>query len=144
MEIYKDNTIIMLPDLPASFTARIRAAYYAFRMKTQPDIERVLLEIKKIQDEEAAREITLEEKRAKALGNLDGYDSSCVESIAAGTANWRLLFEHTMTLVEQLDVQDQITIVRYMFSGNRQIVREQAFRAWMARHTEALLDSFTE
>jgi hypothetical protein len=60
--------------------------------------------------------------------------------IAAATDNWRDLFEHAMVYTDQLNVEDQITIMQYIFDGNRRIVNTLRFQQWMTMYADAILD----
>ena len=128
-----------------TFWDRIANAYYAFNMKTKPDIQAVLDKISAIQAEAEAeaeeKQLTLEEKISAALITFQGYEIAAVNSIAGGTDNWRMLFEHVMVFVDHLPVEDQITVMNYMFRHNRHVVTVQRFRQWMAAHAEAILDN---
>ena len=81
-----------------------------------------------------------------ALENLvEGYDKAIAESIAGATYNWATLFaDQLMPVIDKLDIQTQIVIMRYLFNHNRQIVRQPSFRGWMSCNAEDILDALPE
>jgi hypothetical protein len=137
---------IRLPpsDSPPTFVERCLNAYYAFRMRTKPDIQAVIDRIDAIQAESQAaaeaQELALEDKIAAALVTFGGYEKAMVDSVAGATSNWRELFEHIMLYVDGLPAKDQVAVMQHIFRGNRNVVTEPRFRQWMSNHAEAILD----
>ena len=142
--MHNQQSSFSLPSTKASLWDRIIAAYYAFRQDYTPDTKAVMDIIISIQQKEEAKREALENKREHSLGKLLPFDKAAVDSIAGETENWHLLFDTTMKAVDTLPIDDQVVVIRYMFSGNRGIVRQLAFRNWMARHASALLDALPE
>ena len=129
---------------PPSFWERCQNAYYAFRMRTKPDLAYVLSRIDEFQANVDAKMLTLEEKREAAMVTLQGYEKSCIDSIAGRTENWRELFDQVMLHIDRLSVEDQLTIMQYMFAGNRYVCTSIRFRQWMSTHAESILDHLQE
>jgi hypothetical protein len=137
--------ISLSADQKASFWDRCRNAYYAFQMKTQPDVKRILDEIMAMREKEIEKATALEEKHNQSIDKLmTGYDKALVHSVTGATDNWRELFDVLMLNIEALPVADQIVIMRHMYSGNKHIVATQRFRQWMTNHAEAILDNLPE
>ena len=123
---------------------RLSAAYHAFHMRYTPDVARMM---KAFEEQRAAEDAELEalaNKRNQAIEKLQPYDIAVIDSIHGRTENWRQLFDTAMLAIEALSVDDQITIMKYLFAGNRYVVTEHRFRQWMSNHAEALLDSIPE
>lgn len=139
-----DVSFSNVPTKKPSLIERFAAAFYAFNMTVAPDMAAVLTEIQKIaeKNEEAIadRQVIIDE----AMDKLDPFNKATIESICGATLNWHLLFGPAMATIEELEVADQLTIVRHMFHSNRHIVRQQAFRNWMSRHADAILDALED
>jgi hypothetical protein len=123
---------------------RFRAAYYAFCNRYTPDVESIMQMLDDKHDREDEELEALGGKRNEAIAKLAPYDIAIVDSVHGCTENWRELFDQAMLAIEQLSVDDQITIIKYLFAGNRYIVTEHRFRQWMSNHAEALLNSIPE
>ena len=136
---------INLPDNHSvSIWDRCTSAYYAFRMQTRPDVQRVLDEIEKMQKASEQKEEKLDDKRVAAMEKLDPFTRAQIHSIASATENWRKLYDESMLFVSGLPVEDQLVIMRYIFSGNRNIVTTTRFRQWMTNHADTILDYLPE
>lgn len=140
MDISFSNTPTKTPSLVERFVA----AYRAFTMTVHPDMKLVLDHIQQMSDKDQDAWDKREARFEEAVSKLDPFDKSATESIAARTSNWHLLFENTMRAIEALETPDQLAIVRHMFTCNRHIVRQQAFRQWMARHADAIMDALND
>jgi hypothetical protein len=131
-----------VPTKKPSLLDRLTAAYRAFTMTVHPDMAKVLDRLTEMQEEVNEKVLEDVAQFDTAAAKLDPFDKATIESIAARTANWHLLFDPTMKAIEDmLDVADQLIVIRFMFASNRHIVRQQAFRAWMGRHADAILDT---
>jgi hypothetical protein len=131
-------------DTPPTLLERFKNAYYAFRMMAAPDIEAVLKELDGILEKEEDKHAALTEKRTVALDKLQPFEQSLVHSVASMTENWRGFFDQAMLFVDQLDTEDQLTIMRYIFETNRRVVTTLRFQQWMTKHADAILDHITD
>jgi hypothetical protein len=133
---------IRLPDSAErpTFWDRCTSAFYAFRMQVKPDMQKVFDQLQEMQDEADEEQLTLEDKRAAAFVKLDPFTQSQIHSVAGATDLWREMYDQAMLFVDTLPVEDQLTIMQYIFAGNRRIVQTQRFRQWMAQHADAILD----
>lgn len=130
----------IVPPASASLADRLSAAWYAFNMKTKPDVQAVLDRLNAIEDERAAKAAA----RQLALDKLEGYDKSLVTSIAAGTASAEDLLRQVMPAIERLDADDQLTVVKHIIKNNPRIGRSQTLAPWIRQHINDIFDNLPE
>jgi hypothetical protein len=125
---------VHVPAAKASVFDRFKAAYYAFRMQTRPDVaaveramEAYVQHQEQLQEEAEARQ----EKLRTAVERLDGFDKALVTSVASATANWRQLLGQVMPAIQQLDIEDQIGVMRHILKNNSQAAGDLAVRNWV-------------
>jgi hypothetical protein len=138
---------VHVPAAKASVFDRFKAAYYAFRMQTRPDVaavekamEAYVQHQERLQKEDEVRQ----EKLRTAIDRLEGYDKALVTSVASGTANWRQLLGQVMPAIQQLDIEDQIGVMRHIVKNNPQAAGDLVVRNWVQSNTRAVFAQFPE
>lgn len=119
---------------------RFTAAWYAFKMKVKPDVQAVFDHIESL--EKAKQELAA--KRQVSLDKLEGFNKSCVTSIAAGTTGAEDLLRQVMPAIEELDPTDQLVIIKHIIKNNPRIGRSLAMAPWIRNHINDIFDNLPE
>lgn len=138
---------VHVPATKASVFDRFKAAYYAFRMETRPDViavEKAMEAYVEHQERLSAEVAAKEEKLRNAVDRLDGFDKALVTSVASATANWRQLLTQVMPVIQRLDIEDQIGVVRHIVKNNSQAAGDLAVRNWAQSNMRDILANLPE
>lgn len=130
----------IVPPASASLADRISAAWYAFKMKTKPDVQAVLDRLNAIEEERVAKAAA----RQVAIDKLEGYDKSLVTSIAAGTASAESLLRQVMPAIERMDTDDQLTVIKHIIKNNPAAARYPDMAPWIRKHINDIFNNLPE
>ena len=126
---------------------RFVAAYHAFRMDTRPDVAAVEEAMEAWTQREEAKQQEREaaaQRRKTAVDRLEGYDRALILSVASGTANWEQLLGQVMPVIERLNDEDQLVVMRHIITGNPSAAGVLVVRNWVSRNTRAIFANLPE